>query len=126
MGDHVKFTVSKEGMLEALQKVQSIVSPRTTLPILSNVLLRAEEGRLWLSTTDLEHNGQLSPSGSAHSSPDADASSRAREPWREPMTFTPASSTPAADSRRVNLALEGLDALDLDELLARLEAGEKL
>ena len=79
-----------------------------------------------ISTTDLEPNGQPSPSGSAHSSPDTDASTRGREPWREPLTFTPASSTPAADSRRVNLALEGLDALDLDELLARLEAGEKL
>ena len=34
--------------------MQSIVSTRTTLPILSNVLVKAEEGQLWLTTTDLE------------------------------------------------------------------------
>ena len=38
----MKFSVSKEKLLEGLQKVQNVVSTRTTLPILSNVLLQAE------------------------------------------------------------------------------------
>lgn len=50
----MKLTVNRNAILEALQKVQSIVSARTTLPILSNVLVQAEDGKLWLSTTDLE------------------------------------------------------------------------
>lgn len=50
----MKLKIKKEVMLEGLQKVQSIVNPRTTLPILSNVLYRAENDRLWLSATDLE------------------------------------------------------------------------
>jgi DNA polymerase-3 subunit beta len=50
----MKFTVSKEALLEGLQKVQHVVSTRTTLPILSNVLLVAENGRLQLTTTDLD------------------------------------------------------------------------
>lgn len=50
----MKFTVSKEALLDGLQKVQHVVSTRTTLPILSNVLLVAENGRLQLTTTDLD------------------------------------------------------------------------
>lgn len=50
----MKFSVSKEKLLEGLQTVQSVVSTRTTLPILSNVLLQANEGRLYFTTTDLD------------------------------------------------------------------------
>jgi len=50
----MKFTVSKEALLDGLQKVQHVVSSRTTLPILSNVLLVAADGRLRLTTTDLD------------------------------------------------------------------------
>ena len=50
----MKFKISKEHILSGLQKVQSIVNPRTTLPILSNILFRVEKDRLWLSATDLE------------------------------------------------------------------------
>jgi DNA polymerase-3 subunit beta len=50
----MKFTISKEQMMNGLQAVQNIVSSRTTLPILSNVLLRGEEGRLELTATDLD------------------------------------------------------------------------
>lgn len=50
----MKITVSKDQMLEALQQVQTVVSTRTTLPILSNVLLRATGETLELTTTDLD------------------------------------------------------------------------
>ncbi|MBI5818084.1 MAG: DNA polymerase III subunit beta [Verrucomicrobia bacterium] len=50
----MKITVSKDQMLEALQQVQTVVSTRTTLPILSNVLLRATGDTLELTTTDLD------------------------------------------------------------------------
>ena len=50
----MKFSVSKEKLLEGLQTVQNVVSTRTTLPILSNVLLQAEEGLLRFTTTDLD------------------------------------------------------------------------
>lgn len=49
---NVKF--EKAAILEGLQKVQSIVNPRTTLPVLSNILIEAKENRLWLTSTDLE------------------------------------------------------------------------
>src|SRR5690606_11187371 len=41
-------------ILQGLQAVQNVVGSRTTLPILSNVLLRASEGRLELTATDLD------------------------------------------------------------------------
>jgi len=50
----MKFTITKEKFMEGLQQVQHVVSTRTTLPILSNVLLEAEGDRLKLTTTDLD------------------------------------------------------------------------
>jgi DNA polymerase-3 subunit beta len=50
----MKFKVDRESILEGLQKVQSVVSSRTTLPVLSNVLLKAEANRIWFTTTNLE------------------------------------------------------------------------
>lgn len=50
----MKFRISKEAFLDGLQKVQHVVSSRTTLPILSNVLLVAREGRIEFTTTDLD------------------------------------------------------------------------
>lgn len=50
----MKFAVAKDQLLNGLQAVQNIVSSRTTLPILSNVLLKASEGRLDFTATDLD------------------------------------------------------------------------
>jgi DNA polymerase-3 subunit beta len=50
----MKFSVSKEKLLAGLQTVQNVVSTRTTLPILSNVLLQASDDQLRLTTTDLD------------------------------------------------------------------------
>jgi len=50
----MKFSIAKEQLINGLQAVQNIVSSRTTLPILSNVLLRGEEKRLELTATDLD------------------------------------------------------------------------
>ncbi len=50
----MKFSVTKEKLLDGLQQVQNVVSTRTTLPILSNVLLQASEGEIHLTTTDLD------------------------------------------------------------------------
>jgi DNA polymerase-3 subunit beta len=49
-----KFQVTKEKILDGLQRVQNVVSTRTTLPILSNVLLQAAKDGLCLTTTDLD------------------------------------------------------------------------
>src|ERR1700738_1230962 len=50
----MKFSVSKDKLLEGLSTVQNVVSTRTTLPILSNVLLQAADGKIRLTTTDLD------------------------------------------------------------------------
>ena len=50
----MNLTISKEQIINGLQAVQNVVSTRTTLPILSNVLLRAEGDRLELTATDLD------------------------------------------------------------------------
>ena len=50
----MNLTIAKEQIINGLQAVQNVVSTRTTLPILSNVLLRAENDRLELTATDLD------------------------------------------------------------------------
>ena len=50
----MNLTISKEQIINGLQSVQNVVSTRTTLPILSTVLLRAENDRLELTATDLD------------------------------------------------------------------------
>lgn len=50
----MKFSISKEAFLNALQQVQHVVSTRTTLPILSNVLIKAGKEGLLFATTDLD------------------------------------------------------------------------
>ncbi len=50
----MKLAVTKEALLEGLQRIQNVVSSRATLPVLSNALLEATESGLRLTTTDLE------------------------------------------------------------------------
>lgn len=50
----MKITCPKERLLVAVSQIQGAVSPRTTLPILANVLLEAQEGILTLTATDLD------------------------------------------------------------------------
>src|SRR5262245_7820402 len=50
----MNLTIAKDQLLSGLQAVQNVVGTRTTLPILSNVLLRAENDRLEFTATDLD------------------------------------------------------------------------
>src|SRR2546422_10940291 len=50
----MNLTIAKEQLINGLQAVQNVVSTRTTLPILSNVLMRAEGDRLEFTATDLD------------------------------------------------------------------------
>src|SRR6266403_5929600 len=50
----MNLTITKEQIINGLQAVQNVVSTRTTLPILSNVMMRAEGERLEFTATDLD------------------------------------------------------------------------
>ena len=50
----MKVTVEQAALLKALGHVYRVVERRNTIPILSNVLIRTEERRLWLKATDLD------------------------------------------------------------------------
>lgn len=50
----MNLTIAKDQILNGLQSVQNVVSTRTTLPILSNVLVRAEGDRVEFTATDLD------------------------------------------------------------------------
>src|SRR5579863_3056586 len=50
----MKLTIERAALLRALGHVQSVVERRNTIPILSNVLLRAEGAKLALSATDMD------------------------------------------------------------------------
>ncbi len=50
----MKLTIDRSAFLKALAHTQGVVERRNTIPILSNVLLRAEQGHLTLIASDME------------------------------------------------------------------------
>jgi DNA polymerase III subunit beta len=50
----MKFNVIKADLIDKLQKVTNVIGTRSTLPILSNVMIEADNNTLTLTTTDLE------------------------------------------------------------------------
>jgi DNA polymerase-3 subunit beta len=56
----MKFSITREALQSGLGAVASAIPTRTTLPVLSNILVRAEDGSLQLSGTDLDISVSLS------------------------------------------------------------------
>ena len=50
----MKFIVVKSDIIKTLSHLQSIVSKKNTLPILSNILIEADDNTLTLSATDMD------------------------------------------------------------------------
>lgn len=50
----MKFKVKKEDLLEGIQTVQNIITPKAALPILSNILIETHNDNIRLSATDLD------------------------------------------------------------------------
>ena len=50
----MKLTIERAALLRSLGHVQSVVERRNTIPILSNVLLEAQSGKLKLTATDMD------------------------------------------------------------------------
>ncbi|MGN6463189.1 MAG: DNA polymerase III subunit beta, partial [Pseudolabrys sp.] len=66
----MKVTVERSALLKSLGHVHRVVERRNTIPILANVLLRADKGKLSLKATDLDLEvietiaAEVSPGGS--------------------------------------------------------------
>ena len=50
----MKFKTEKETLLNAIQTVQNVITPKAALPILSNILIEAQQGKIRLTATDLD------------------------------------------------------------------------
>jgi DNA polymerase-3 subunit beta len=50
----MKLAIERATLIKALAHVQSVVERRTTIPILSNVKLEAEQGGISLTATDMD------------------------------------------------------------------------
>src|ERR1039457_1707563 len=50
----MNLTITKDQIIAGLSAAQNVVSTRTTLPILSNVLIRAERNHVEFTATDLD------------------------------------------------------------------------
>ncbi len=55
-GVAMEITVSRQDLLRELTATQSVVERKTTIPILSNFLLEAEEDRIQITATDLDQS----------------------------------------------------------------------
>src|ERR1700691_1207727 len=54
----MEFSVKKFDLQEELELTQGVVERKTTIPILSNILVEATGGRLTITATDLEDSRQ--------------------------------------------------------------------
>ena len=50
----MEFSIKRDALLKSLNLAQGIIEKKNTLPILSNVLLKAENGKLFVIATDLD------------------------------------------------------------------------
>ena len=50
----MKFNVNQQELQEALNYCQGVIEKRSTLPILSNILLNASNSKLTITATDLD------------------------------------------------------------------------
>ena len=50
----MQFNIERSVLLRSLTHVQGVVERRTTIPILSNVLLQANSGKIGLTATDMD------------------------------------------------------------------------
>ncbi|MBV9773153.1 MAG: DNA polymerase III subunit beta [Gemmatimonadetes bacterium] len=50
----MRFTITRENLMQGLSAVAGSIPTRTTLPVLANILLEAEDGAVRLSGTDLD------------------------------------------------------------------------
>lgn len=50
----MKFSIDRSDLLRSLSHVHTIVERKNTIPILANVLLKADDGVLFLNTTDMD------------------------------------------------------------------------
>src|SRR5690606_14589429 len=53
-GNAMKLTIERGALLKSLAHAQSVVERRNTIPILANVLLQVEDGKLSFSATDMD------------------------------------------------------------------------
>ena len=54
LGSDMKVTVERAALLKSIGHVHRVVERRNTIPILANLLIRAEKGKLGLKATDLD------------------------------------------------------------------------
>src|SRR6478609_8102560 len=50
----MEFSVSKSDLVRELGLTQGVVEKKTTIPILSNILVETDQDQIWLTATDLE------------------------------------------------------------------------
>ena len=50
----MNFTITRQNLHQGLAAVSASIPTKTTLPVLSNILLEARDGGVWMSGTDLD------------------------------------------------------------------------
>ena len=50
----MEFTINRDTFLKSLGHASGIIEKKTTLPILSNILIEAKESKIKITSTDLD------------------------------------------------------------------------
>src|SRR3989338_2890467 len=114
----MRFTCIRNYLYDAVSAVERIVEKNTTLPILQNILLKTEKGKIAISATNLE----IGVRAYCHAKIDEEGSiTLPAKTFMQFLTYlqgekitvkTPSASTAVVEAENASLELKTLDAKD--------------
>jgi len=125
----MKFTVSRDELADKLQTVLSVVSTRTTLPILGNILIKGEGDQLQIAATDLDLSVTCTLAakvnkGGMTTVPGRTFSDMVRELPEEDVVVTVANNRMEIKTGRGTYKISGMPAEEFPKLPTISTAGE--
>ena len=126
----MKITCKQQDLSHGLSAVSHAVSNRSTLPILANILLATDHGRLKLSATNLEIGINCWVDAQVHEEGTTTVPAKLLTDFVNSLSPAPVDITVPEDSNKINIKSEGSSAnikgLDASEfpLIPSAEGGE--
>src|SRR5437763_2996956 len=126
----VKITCKQQDLSHGLSAVSHAVSNRSTLPILANILLATDHGRLKLSATNLEIGINCWVDAQVHEEGTTTVPAKLLTDFVNSLSPAPVDITVLEDSNKINIKSEGSSAnikgMDASEfpLIPSAEGGE--
>lgn len=117
----MNLTITRDNLIKGLSAVSASIPAKTSLPVLSNVLLEAGDGELWISGTDLDTTIRMrvpaeTKSDGAVTAPGKKLQELARELPEEPASLSATAHQLDVECGRSRFKLNGLPSEEFPSL----------